>query len=65
MSIMGSRIKPCKGCPDRYPGCADHCEKEAFLEWKAEQEKIRENRRKYVSPAWMRQEPFDRRRGMK
>lgn len=62
---MGRNNKPCKGCADRYPGCADHCEKEAFLAWKAEQEVIRENRRRYVSPAWMRQEPFDKRRGMK
>lgn len=57
--------KPCKGCAERYPGCSDHCEKEDFLAWKAEQERIRENRRKYRSPAWLFREQNDRRRGMK
>lgn len=25
---------PCKGCPDRYPACHDHCKK--YGEWRAE-----------------------------
>ena len=62
---MGNKNAPCKGCQDRYPGCADHCRKEDFLAWRAEQETIRENRRKYVSPAWLFREQNDRRRGMK
>lgn len=27
-------LPPCKDCPDRYPGCHDHCEKESYLEWR-------------------------------
>jgi hypothetical protein len=33
---------PCKGCPDRYPGCHDHCPR--YAEYKAEREAIREQR---------------------
>lgn len=40
------RSAPCKGCPDRYPGCSDHCRKEAFLKWKEAQATIRANRAK-------------------
>lgn len=45
--FWGQRPNPCKGCPDRYTACSDHCRKEAFLKWKAEQDTIRENRRKF------------------
>ena len=30
--------KPCMGCPDRYPGCSDHCKKIRFRAWKHQQE---------------------------
>lgn len=30
--------KPCMGCPDRYPGCADHCNKPRFRAWKFNQD---------------------------
>lgn len=30
--------KPCMGCPDRYPGCSDHCQKIRFRAWKYQQE---------------------------
>ena len=43
---------PCHGCPDRYPACSGHCEKPEYLEWQAEQEKIRQNRKKYKPPIW-------------
>lgn len=51
-TISSARYNPRKGCPDRYPACSDHCKKPAFLEWKAEQEKIRQNRKRYNSPIW-------------
>lgn len=51
-----SRLKPCMGCPDRYPACSDHCQKLEFKAYKDEQEKIKENRRKYWSPIWKRGE---------
>lgn len=38
---------PCFGCPDRYTACSDHCQKPEFLAWKAEQERIKKNRRAY------------------
>ena len=34
------KVSPCKGCADRNPGCHDHCE--AYKEWKAERDKVRE-----------------------
>ena len=51
---MGNKNAPCKGCPDRYLGCADHCRKAEYLQWRQELERIRENRRKYVTPIWAR-----------
>ena len=30
--ISDDRIAPCKGCPDRYLGCHDRCER--FNKWK-------------------------------
>lgn len=42
---------PCKGCPDRYTACADHCEKPERLAWVEEQKKIRENRRAHYALA--------------
>lgn len=61
-TIFSGRENPCKGCPDRYPACSDHCQKPAFLKWKAEQKKIRENRRNYRASAWCREEPFMKRK---
>lgn len=40
---------PCKGCPDRYTACSDHCKKPDFIAWKAEQKMIRENRRAHYA----------------
>lgn len=54
------RPNPCNGCPDRYIACSDHCQKPEHLEWKEEQEKIRENRKNYRAPAWVRQESSTR-----
>lgn len=34
--------QPCYGCPDRYPGCSDHCRKPDFLAWKEKRKKIAE-----------------------
>jgi len=57
-TVMNKRNNPCRGCPDRYPACSDHCQKPEFLAWKAEQEKIRKNRAAYRQGAWLREEPF-------
>ena len=51
-TIQSNRYNPCKGCPDRYPACSDHCEKPKYKEWKEEQARIRENRKRYNSPIW-------------
>ena len=54
-TISSNRPNPCKGCPDRYTACADHCKKPEKLAWEAEQEKIRRNRRDYMNnhtPIW-------------
>ncbi|MBQ7001713.1 MAG: hypothetical protein IJN67_11835 [Oscillospiraceae bacterium] len=60
-TIRNDRPCPCRGCPDRYPACSDHCRKESFLAWKAEQQKIREARKNYRQPAWFRDQSYDRR----
>ena len=41
-TIRSQRNIPCKGCPDRYPACSDHCKKPEYIAWKAEQNRIRE-----------------------
>lgn len=61
-TIVNHRPNPCKGCPDRYPACSDHCRKPSFLTWKAEQQKIREARRAYYSPVWQHEEGTSSRR---
>ena len=60
-TISNKRRNPCQGCPDRYPACSDHCTKPAFLEWKAEQEKIRKARAAYDRPSWYSEEPYQKR----
>lgn len=45
--LAGRRGNPCKGCPDRYIACSDHCKKPEFLKWRAEQETIRRNKAMY------------------
>lgn len=40
---------PCHGCPDRYPGCSDHCQKPEFQARQADRETIRRNRAAYNS----------------
>lgn len=41
----GSRnMPPCGGCPDKTPGCQDHCEKPEYLAWKKEQARIKKAR---------------------
>jgi endogenous inhibitor of DNA gyrase (YacG/DUF329 family) len=48
MSAYKSRdVGPCYGCPDRYPACSAYCKKPEYLNWRAEQEVIKENRRAY------------------
>lgn len=60
--LDNERSNPCRGCPDRYPACSDHCQKPEKLDWSAEQEKIRQNRKNYRSPTWIRRESLIRRR---
>lgn len=45
-TVRSQRNIPCKGCPDRYPDCSDHCKKPEYLAFKAEQAKIREAKQK-------------------
>ena len=51
-TICNHRYTPCKGCPDRYPACCDHCQKPEYLAWKEEQATIKRNRDKYQTPIW-------------
>ena len=50
------RPTPCWKCKDRYPGCHDHCTKPEYLEYEAEQQKIREARAAYRCSAWVTSE---------
>ena len=57
------RPHPCsKDCSGRQIACQDHCQRPEYLAWKAEQEKIREARRNYRSPVYVRQESVNRKR---
>ena len=64
-TVRADRNNPCKGCPDRYPACSDHCTKDAFLKWKAEQDLIRKNRKAYNEGCWYREEPYEKRAPLK
>lgn len=55
-TIFSKRPNPCKDCSDRYPGCSDRCKKPEHEAWKAEQQLIRENRKKHTSPVWASEE---------
>lgn len=55
-TIQSHRYNPCKGCPDRYIACSDHCQKPEFLKWKDEQALIRKNRKAYHSSSWQHPE---------
>ena len=64
-TITSERKNPCKGCPDRYTACSDHCKKDAFLKWKAEQDLIRKNRKAYSQSIWSNEEPYEKRDPLK
>lgn len=64
-TINNNRSNPCRGCPDRYQACSDHCQKPEFLAWKAEQEKIRKNRAAYNQHVWRREESYQPRNPLK
>ena len=51
-TVRSDRKGPCQNCPDRYPACSDHCQKESFLAWKEEQARIRKAKAAYYSPVW-------------
>ena len=36
--------KPCMGCEDKVPGCQDHCDKPAYVRFRARLDTIRRNR---------------------
>ena len=42
-------VPPCKGCPERYTACSDHCQLPEFLAWKENMETIRRNRSKGIT----------------
>lgn len=64
-TVKADRYNPCRGCPDRYPACSDHCMKDAFLKWKAEQDLIRKNRKAYNQSIWSNEEPYEKRDPLK
>lgn len=55
-TIRSKRPGPCKGCPDRYPGCSDHCQKPEHLAWREELARIKKAKDNYRQPAWARAE---------
>ena len=61
-TLSSRRPNPCKDCPLRYPGCADHCKQPGKLAWEEEQETIRRNRKKYECPIWTHGDRDSRRR---
>lgn len=61
-TVRSNRPNPCKDCPDRYPGCSDHCQKPEHEAWKAEQKMIRENKKNYQCPIWTHGDRDNRRK---
>lgn len=59
-TIIDQRPNPCRGCPDKVPGCHDHCRKPERLKWLEESKKITENRKRYQSPVWATREGYVR-----
>lgn len=51
-TIRSKRPGPCMGCPDRYPGCSDHCQKPEYLAYREELARIRKAKKEYQNPAW-------------
>lgn len=50
---------PCRNCTERFIACSDRCPKDARGEyghkaWKAEVERVKENRRKYLQQCGIR-----------
>lgn len=41
-----SDVSPCKDCAERHTACHDHCQR--YKDWKAEMEKVKEARAKYL-----------------
>ena len=53
---------PCYGCPDRYPGCHDHCDK--YKEWKAKYDEAKKRSEEeryslYVPESQARKRAYD------
>ena len=55
-TLNSQRYNPCKGCPDRYYACSDHCQKPEYLAWKEEQARIKKAKDNYRPPSWARPE---------
>lgn len=55
-TICNHRYTPCKGCPDRYPACSDHCQKPEYLAWREEQARIKKAKDNYRQTSWARAE---------
>lgn len=66
-TIRSNRHNPCKGCPDRYRACSDHCKKPEYLAFREEQDRIRKARAAYYAPVWSHAEtnPEDYRKRIK
>lgn len=60
-----SRVSPCKDCPDRFPGCHDHCDK--YKQWKderdAEQKHLADNKYRFDIPSSPAREKVRRKYG--
>lgn len=46
------KASPCRGCPDRFPACSDHCRKPEYLAYREEQARIKAAKEAYRPPAW-------------
>jgi hypothetical protein len=59
---------PCHNCTERFIACSDHCPKDergefGYKAWKAEGERVKENRRAYLKSG--RRYKFDWRKNIK
>ena len=57
-------MSPCNGCTERFPACHGNCPKDkrgeyGYGAWRAELDRVNEERRKYNEKPFVQYNPFD------
>ena len=56
-------VSPCKDCTERFSACQDRCPKDArgeygYKAWRAEMDRVKEERSKYIDRCNVRQKAY-------